>query len=213
VVKEAGSLNDIDKEALKFLDRDFTQCFTQMRHYDGQIFETCKFAFTGYVGLIGVSLTLFQFGIKEKVNLSIPILASLFVGLLLGIFMFCIVIRNRVYFVQSARYINEQRRLFFNYSPLGFQNQSRMYIDSSLPPYWDYRSSQTWFAFVIALLNSILLAVSILIYSNSINSIACSYMIIMPLVLFIVQMGGGRHYLRTRENKSAERSVFGRNDD
>lgn len=51
-----------EKEAVKFLERDFNQCFQQMRHYDSQIFDILKFMFTGYTALIGVALGLYKFG-------------------------------------------------------------------------------------------------------------------------------------------------------
>ena len=40
------TISDIEKESLKFLERDFNQCFMQMRHYDSQIFDILKFMFT-----------------------------------------------------------------------------------------------------------------------------------------------------------------------
>src|SRR5256885_13447222 len=118
--KEKGELTDVEKEALKFLDRDFNQCFQQLRHYDSQILEVCKFAFFGYSTLIGAALGLYQFGLKEHLTLAAPINGILGTGLVLGIFFFALGIRNRVYFVQVARYINEQRQLFLALHPLGF---------------------------------------------------------------------------------------------
>ena len=55
------NISDQEREALKFLERDFNQCFQQMRHYDSQIFDILKFMFTAYTVLIGVALGLYQF--------------------------------------------------------------------------------------------------------------------------------------------------------
>mgnify|MGYP001603832446 CR=1 FL=1 len=41
----AQNISDQEKEALKFLERDFNQSFQQMRHYDAQIFDILKFMF------------------------------------------------------------------------------------------------------------------------------------------------------------------------
>lgn len=56
----AQNISDQEKEALKFLERDFNQSFQQMRHYDAQIFDILKFMFTAYSVLIGVALGLYQ---------------------------------------------------------------------------------------------------------------------------------------------------------
>lgn len=146
-----------EKEALKFLERDFNQCFQQMRHYDAQIFDILKFMFTAYTVLIGVALGLYKFGIEKDIDMALPALAMLSVCLLIGLFMFALSIRNRVYFVQVTRYVNEQRGFFLCYKPLGFENASKMYTDYFQPPYFNWRSSQAWFMYIIAFLNSTLL--------------------------------------------------------
>lgn len=108
-------ISEQDKEALKFLERDFNQCFQQKRYYDAQIFDILKFLFTAYSAIIGIALGLYQFYLKEGKDLSLPAVAVLAVGLILGLFMFALAVRNRVYFVHVARYINEQRNFFLNF--------------------------------------------------------------------------------------------------
>ncbi len=49
-------------DSAAFLARDFNQCFEQMRYYDGQLWDICKFAFTAYTVLIGVAVGLYQRG-------------------------------------------------------------------------------------------------------------------------------------------------------
>jgi len=84
---EKEILSEQEREALNFLERDFNQCFQQMRHYDAQIFDILKFMFTAYSVLVGVALGLYQFGLKEGKDLSVPAIAALTVGLILGLFM------------------------------------------------------------------------------------------------------------------------------
>jgi hypothetical protein len=141
---------EMEKEAIRFLERDFEQCFKQMRHYDVQIFEILKFMFTAYSALIGVSIGLYQFSLKENHDLYWAAIAALSVGLILGIFLFAVAIRNRVYFVLVTRYINEYRDFFLKINPLGFENKTKMYTNYTQPPYFNWRSSQAWLSYIVA---------------------------------------------------------------
>lgn len=202
----AQNISDQEKEALKFLERDFNQSFQQMRHYDAQIFDILKFMFTAYSVLIGVSLGLYQFGLKENKDLSLPAIAALAVGLILGLFMFALIIRNRVYFVQVTRYINEQRGFFLKYNPLGFENKSKMYTNHEQPPYFSWQSSHAWLCYIIAALNSILLGILMYI----VNPCAWKTIPSGTLILFFIQLALAITYLKSRENKSASKAVFGK---
>jgi len=195
-----------EREALKFLERDFNQCFQQMRQYDSQIFDVLKFMFTAYSALIGVALGLYQFSLKENRNLALPAIAALVVGLVIGLFMFALTIRNRVYFVQVVRYLNEQRGFFFKYKPMGFENHSRMYTDYKQPPYFDWRSSHLWLCYIGAALNSTLLGTLLYILYP------CSWApaITGSTALFLLQLVFAIGYLTSREGKSASKAVFGK---
>ena len=39
-------------EAAKFLERDFNQCFMQLRHYDSQIWNICRLDLTRFGGYL-----------------------------------------------------------------------------------------------------------------------------------------------------------------
>jgi len=197
-----------EKEALKFLERDFNQCFGQMRHYDSQIIEICRFSFIAYSGLTGIALGLYKFGIEKQIDLRMPISTSIIIGLIIGLLMYALAIRNRVYFVQVARYINEQRDLFFKEKPMNFKNKSRMYTDCRQPPYFNWRSSQAWIFYIIAMLNGTLLSVILFISIN--KSYRFWLMLIGFIILLSLQLIIGIKYLESRENKSAEKAVFGR---
>lgn len=199
--------NISEQESLKFLERDFNQCFQQMRHYDAQIFDILKFMFTAYSALIGVALGFYQFGLKENKDLALPAIAVLTVGLILGLFMFALTIRNRVYFVQITRYINEQRSFFFTYKPMGFENKSRMYTNYEQPPYFNWRSSHTVLYGIISTLNSSILGILLFIIFPVVS---WKWIIILIgcIVLFFIQAAVAILYLTSRENKSASRAVF-----
>ncbi|WP_418790351.1 hypothetical protein [Phosphitispora sp. TUW77] len=209
MAKETNQLNEEEKEALKFLERDFNQSYQQMRHYDQQIFEIFKFLFTAYTALVGVSVGLFQFGLKEGIDLRLAGVSAIAVAIVLGLFLLGVAVRNRIYFVQVTRYINEQRRLFVVYKPLGFQNCSGMYTDPKLPPYFDWRSSQSWITYTVATLNSILFGVFLYLYLPS-NPYRKFYIIISGSILLVIQLFVCIRYLMTREKKNADGAVFGR---
>src|SRR5438477_10919246 len=104
-----NELTDQDRarEGARFLERDFNQCFQQMRHYDGQILDICKFAFTAYTAAFGAALTVYKYGIDKGIDYTSPAIAILSVALFLGFCMMALATRNRGYYVLVARYINE----------------------------------------------------------------------------------------------------------
>ncbi|MBI3753407.1 MAG: hypothetical protein HY266_05080 [Deltaproteobacteria bacterium] len=200
-------LSEQEKEALKFLERDFNQCFQQMRHYDSQIFDIFKFMFTGYITLIGATLGFYKFGLEKNINLNFPVIAVLSIGLVFGLFILAYTVSNRVYFVRIFRYINEQRKTFLSYEPLGFANKSEMYIKYSQPAFFNWISSQAFFIYIIAFLNSTLLgALLFIIFASN----TCKWVIITPscLALFIVQLIVAIYHLKSRENKSIIKADF-----
>jgi hypothetical protein len=193
-----------DEAAEKFLDRDFNQCFTQMRHYDGQILDIVKFTFTTYTAILGITIGLYQFSTKEDVNL-IPVgTAITLVGFLFGVVMTTLIVRNRVYFVVVARYINEHRRLFLQKKPFGFENVVGMYTSTSNPQYFNWRSSQSLFLYIVVLLNSIMLLAVLFPYCWLPFSIGAG------LLSIVVHLAAAISYLNTRDQKTADKAVFGR---
>lgn len=197
--------SDIDeKYAIDFLSQDFNQCFQQMRHYDAQIIDTFKFLFTMYSALIGISLTLYQIGIQMKLQLEIPGIALLSIGFILGTFMLIIVVRNRAYFVQVTRYINEQRDLFLSFKPAGFENRAGMYTNACLPAYFDWRSSHLFYVYIISVFNAIMTGALAYMLGRGMWTIFGTVIGISFTEILVCSF-----YLRTRENKKAESAIFG----
>ena len=194
---------------VKFLEADFNQCFQQMRHYDSQLFDSVKFLTAAYVGLIGIGIGLYEFGIKERRDFTIAVMASFLVALLFGLFMYMMIIRNRVYFVHVTRYVNEIRRTFLEKRPLGFENKSQMYTNYEQPPFFNWRSSQAYLMYIIALVNAILCGAIIFVW---ISNESCCWLRILSgvVILLLLQLGIGICYLKSREGKSASQSVFGK---
>ncbi|AKB56851.1 hypothetical protein [Methanosarcina barkeri] len=204
--ESAQNITEQEKEALKFLEQDFNQCFQQMRYYDSQIFEILKFMFTSYSILISVSIGLYQFGITQQINLTHPLIAAISIGLIFGTFMFLTAIRNRVYFVHVARYVNEQRNFFLKFKPMGFENKCEMYTNHEQPPHYNWKSSQFLLCGIISTFNSILFSILLyFIYPGAWNIVILGF-----LVLFSMQLISAAIYLKSKENKSASKSIFGK---
>ncbi len=153
---------NITKEAVNFLERDFNQGYSQLRHYDNQIIGIFKFGFTSYATIIGIATGLYQFSQEKGINLIGTVKALICACFLIGIFMLWLIVRNRGYYVRIARYINEHRKFFLNNKPLGFENNVGMYTDINHPKYFNWKSSHLLYVYISAIVNGILL--SVLIY-------------------------------------------------
>jgi hypothetical protein len=197
-----------DQEGASFLARDFDQCFAQLRHYDSQIWAVCRFALTAYVTIVGAAVGIYQYSLDRDINLVSLVISVLGVGIALGILIYGLIIRNRVYFVVVCRYINEHRALFLASQPLGFANSSGMYVDSSKPPYFNWRSWQSCLAYITALLNAALVG---LLMVFVLDEHAWRWWLSGTLGLFswLSQVGLGIAYLRSREKMAGSDAVFG----
>jgi len=188
----------------EFLRADFGESFRQMCHYDSQIVDVCKFAFVGYSTVLGVAIGLYKFGIEKKVNFVLPAGAIILVGMIVGVVVFSLVIRNRIYFVVVARYVNELRGHFLHVKPLGFENKTGMYTDWRRPPYFDVWSSQLLTSYMIGFFNAVLLGV--LLY---LAKLAWGWIVVLSVALLVLQIGFASWYLRRRDGESGEQAVFG----
>ena len=88
-----------DSEAAKFLERDFNQCFAQLRHYDSQIWNVCRFAFTAYIAILGAATGMYQYSSREDFDLLPVVMVVLGTGFVFGLLLYCLIICNRAYYV------------------------------------------------------------------------------------------------------------------
>lgn len=194
-------------EAPKFLERDFNQCFQQMRHYDAQSLEICKFAATVYSAVVGLSFALYKYGVAQNIDYSIPSGAALAVAFLFGIGLLAMMVRNRVYFVIVTRYINEHRGHFLKAHPLGFENLTEMYTNPKLPPFLHWRSSETMLMAVVSAMNGFLAAAAVH-FLCWVTAPRWKLTILLAAAAFIAQAGWFALYLSSREKKGASKAVF-----
>ena len=196
-----------DGEAAKFLERDFNQCFAQMRHYDSQIWNVCRFTFTAYIAILGTAIGMYRYSTEESIDLTQAAMFVLGAGLVLGLLIYSLVIRNRVYYVLVCRYINEHRKLFLESKPLGFENISGMYVNPALPPYFNWQSWQSWLCYIIAVLNA-LLAALLIFYALDGYSWRWILTVSLGVIIALIQIGLGIAYLKSREDKGGSEAVF-----
>jgi hypothetical protein len=188
-----------EEQGAKFLDRDFSQSFQQLRHYDGQIIEIVKFALTAYAAIGGGAITLYRYGIEKGVDFRAPAFVLALIGALIGVTLLALVVQDRTYFVLTARYLNEHRQHFLTARPLGFKNAVKMYTNERQPPYFNWRSSQTLVISVLALLNSGLAGAAGYLAADSLDS---KWWIAVGLsaASYVVQLGLSVRHLRSRED-------------
>lgn len=191
--------------SISFLENDFNQCFEQVRYYDTQIVDIFKFLATFYTTVASIAIGLYQLSIEKNLALTPGLISGLSVAFLFGVCMFFLIVRNRVYFVFCMRYVNEQRGFFLSCKPVGFGNNSKMYTDYKKPPFFNVLSSQSWWLYVVGLLNSALLGVILYIAKMS-----CGIITITCAIVLLGQLISGIAYLKSRENKSAAEAVFGK---
>ena len=139
------------------------------------------------------------------VDLVPAAIAVLGVGVLIGVFLLLLVLRNRVYTVNMTRYINKHRQFFLQAKPLGFET-TRIYMDPAKPPFFSWASSHTWASNMIATLNALLAATFVFL---SLSSSQFLWSMVTFLVFLVIQVVLAILYLRTRENKSASQTLWG----
>ncbi len=144
-----------------FLLEEYSQCFSQMRHYDTVKLSLAKFAFSFYSAVAAVSFGLeryFYYELKTKgVDLFLGLL--LFLTFLVGFLILVMLARYRKYFVLVARQVNGIRRYFFDI--MGSKEgklRNVLYTDSSKPVGLNVKSTYLLLMFLFTLVNAVTLA-------------------------------------------------------
>lgn len=129
----------------QLLIEDFSQSMEMHRHYDSMNWQITKFAFGEILVAIGACWTLFSL---EKAPESLPNLnwiAMCIICLaswLFGILSLYTIVKNRRYFVRTARHINELRHHVLLRKPYGFTNEAHFWEDPTYPEVRDWGSTQ-----------------------------------------------------------------------
>jgi len=206
------------QEAVSFLEHDYEQAFEQLRDYDSQIWEILKYSFGQLVGSIAAVWTIFSFASGKDAPAIIsslwkPVGATILViSFLFGLLAVQLILRNRVYFAATARYINEQRSFFFSSKPMGFANLSKYYTDYRFPKPFDTSSTQVLSVYVIVLIGSILLGFGAGLFGSyfGLTGVVCIVMGVgIWLAACVGTIGYALHYLALKKNETTNPAQYG----
>jgi membrane protein YdbS with pleckstrin-like domain len=193
-----NEITEQEREAIRFLEQDYGQCYEQLRLMDNQIIEIIKFLLSMYVSIIGVAIGLSNYFGEAKYDFLAPVKITLLTVFIIGIFILWFVLQRRIQYVKTARYLNEQRKLFLDMKPLGFDNKSRMHVDINQETL-NWQSSHMILAYIIAILNGILMGTLIFISLQSSNKILVSGFVTLVAIFLQVFLAG--NYLHQKDKK------------
>lgn len=166
----------------QLLVEDFSQSMEMHRHYDSLNWQITKFAFGEILVAIGACWTVFSLDMAKE---SIPNLKWIVMFLicsaswLFGMLSIYTIVKNRVYFVRTARHINELRNHVLQCNPYGFKNEAHFWANPALPIVRDYRSTQYVSLYMLVIL-SIALSCASGFSLLRINQNDCYYWLTLP---------------------------------
>jgi hypothetical protein len=180
------------KEVMTFLGKDFDQAFSMLREYDGRIWEITKFSFLQLVASIGAVWTIYSFAHAKEPPAMPSNLWELISAILLIIsFLFSflgiqLILRTRVYFVRTARYINGQRGFFFSKNPPIYSNPSNYYKDPAMPLYYEIGSSELLSAYTIIVVSAFVFGFGIGLLTHYFNLLMEVPAIVLGIMVWLV---------------------------
>ena len=196
-----SEISEQEREAIRFLEQDYGQCYEQLRLMDNQIIEIIKFLLSMYVSIIGVAIGLSNFFGEAKYDFMAPVKITLFTVFVIGIFILWFVLQRRIQYVKTARYLNEQRQLFLKLKPLGFANNSRMHVDINQETL-NWQSSHLILSYIIAILNGILIGTLLFISIRSSSKIWLSIFYTLSVIFLQILVTG--LYLQRKDKKDKQ---------
>lgn len=143
----------------QLLIEDFSQSMEMHRHYDSLNWQITKFAFGEILVAIGACWTVFNLDSLNSATPSLKWIVMLLicsVSWLFGMLSIYTIVKNRVYFVRTARHINELRNHVLQRIPYGFTNESNFWANPAYPIVRDYRSTQYVSLYMIVILTTVL---------------------------------------------------------
>lgn len=155
--------NERIRVAKDFLFHDFDQSYQQLRHYDSLSWDITKFSFIELLVGIAAVWAIYSFAqnpekshslISEYYLLLIPTIFG--ISYVFSILASFLISRNRVYFSKVAKYLNEHRSFSLNVRPLGFENKTNFYTNTSFPPAYDAWSTHLVSLYVIQFISAII---------------------------------------------------------
>lgn len=158
------------------LIEDFSQSMEMHRHYDSMNWQITKFAFGEILVAIGACWSVFNWDLSNETIPNLKWLVMFIICLaswLFGILSIYSIVKNRYYFVRTARHINELRHHVLQRKPYGFTNEANFWDDSTYPKVRDWSSTQFISLYIMSLMTMLVcfaMGYSILRY-NQIDNI------------------------------------------
>jgi len=215
---ELNQGDEYHKEAINFLGRDYSEVFSQLREYDKQIWEITKFSFLQLVGSIGAVWAVFSLANGKDAPSILTVQWELVGAIILIIsFLFSLlavqyIMRIRVYFASTARYINEHRNFFLSTVPIGFRNRSGYYTKYQFPKAYDKGSTQLLSTYFISVVSSFVFGFGIGLLADYLKMPGISALILGIVVWLIsgaLEIAYAVYYLKSKPGVSASDDAFG----
>jgi len=182
----------------KLMHDDFSQSFSQLRHYDTAYTSMMRFAFTGYTAVFGAVFTIYVDMHQDHSNISIFLATLMGVVTLMGLLVLATLVRNRIYYVTMARHLNDYRKFIIEKKPYGFTPCAEIYADPKKPAFFHFTSSHIVILHFVAFLNA-LATFTCFFFLKVETNFALNYTI--PAVVFAVQIIGYVYVLARRDRK------------
>lgn len=166
---------------------DFSQSMEMHRHYDSLNWQITKFAFGEMLVAIGACWTVFNLDSVSGATQNLKWIVMLLIcsaSWLFGMLSIYTIVKNRVYFVRTARHINELRSHVLQRIPYGFTNESNFWANPAYPIVRDYRSTQ-YVSFYMMVILTTVLSVAVVFSILRMSLCNCFYWLILPAVVTI----------------------------
>jgi hypothetical protein len=157
----SGGQADGTWSADKFIETDFKEAFGMLRYYDTAHWTTTQFTIVQLISAASVAggIYVLAFGDKPVAGLGafwqIPTATILFISAVFGYLAVVSLVRERVNFVYTARYVNAIRRHFLSTKPFGLDVNS-YYTEVAKPLHYHNSGKQILSIRLIALATAIL---------------------------------------------------------
>lgn len=171
----------------QLLIEDFSQSMEMHRHYDSLNWQITKFAFGEILVAIGACWTVFNLDSLSATTPNLKWIVMLLIcsaSWLFGVLSIYTIVKNRVYFVRTARHINELRNHVLQRIPYGFTNEANFWANPAYPIVRDYRSTQ-YVSFYMMVILSTVLSVAVVFSILRMSHCDCFYWLILPAVFTI----------------------------
>ena len=148
----------------ELLVNDFSQSMEMHRHYDSLNWQITKFAFGEILVAIGACWSVFNWDLSNKTIPNLKWLVMFFICLaswLFGILSIYTIVKNRRYFVRTARHINELRHHVLHRKPYGFSNDAHFWDNPTYPKVRDWSSTQFVSLYIMSLMTMLIGCASI----------------------------------------------------